>query len=306
MEKLKVIAVAGPTASGKSGLAIELAKKLDAEVISCDSMQIYKGMDIGTAKVTADEADGIVHHLIDFVDPAYSFSVSDYVNLAHETILDIKSRNKNVIIAGGTGLYLRSLLYGIEFSDNSSDEKLRDELTKKAETNADELFEQLKILDPVASENIHVNNTKRLVRALEYCLVTGEKISEQSVIKESKYDYYLAILEYNDREKLYQRINYRVDLMIEQGLLEEARDFINNKGTAVQAIGYKELNPYFQGEIDLETATENIKRETRRYAKRQLTWFRKEQNAHRFNVDEYEDKEQLSLKIYNEIIDFLR
>lgn len=306
MEKLKIIAVAGPTASGKSGLAIELAKKLNAEVISCDSMQIYKGMDIGTAKVTKDEADGIVHHLIDFVEPTDSFSVSDYVNLAHKTIIDITSRNKNVIIAGGTGLYLRSLLFGVEFSENSGDEKIRDELTKKAETNADELYEQLKILDPAASENIHLNNTKRLVRALEYCIVTGKKISEQSVVKEPKYNYYLAVLEYNDREKLYYKINYRVDLMFEQGLLNEARDFINNKGTAVQAIGYKELTPYINGEIDLETAKENIKRETRRYAKRQLTWFRKEQNAHRFNVDEYDDKEKLVKKVYNEIIEFLK
>lgn len=306
----KVIAVAGPTASGKSGLAVALAKKLSAQVISCDSMQIYKGMDIGTAKVTAEEMDDIKHHLIDFVDIDTDFSVSDYVECGEKVIRDLQKESILPIIAGGTGLYLRSLLYGVNFSDNSKDEKLRNYLEKKAENGEIEtLWEQLKALDPKATEKIHINNQKRVIRALEYCLVTGEKFSEQSIITNAKYDFLLICLGVRDRQKLYDKINLRVDLMIKQGLLEEAKAYhqkLKNNSTCSQAIGYKELFPYFNGEITLETATENIKRETRRYAKRQLTWFKKEQNTNWIYIDDFENGDELIDNALNLCTKFLK
>lgn len=305
----KIIAVAGPTASGKSGLAVALAKIFEAQVISCDSMQIYKGMDIGTAKVTDKEMDGVKHHLIDFVDIDTDFSVSDYVEKAEEVIKTLQSENVLPIIAGGTGLYLRSLLYGVNFTDNSRDENLRKDLELKAANGEIEaLWENLKELDPKATEKIHINNHKRVIRALEYCLVTGEKFSNQSVINQAKYDFFFIVLAFKDRQKLYDRINLRVDLMMEQGLLQEAKEYykLRNDSTCSQAIGYKELFPYFDGEISLETVVENIKRETRRYAKRQLTWFKKEQNVRWIYIDDFKNNNELINEVAGLCTEFLK
>lgn len=293
--QIKVIAVVGPTASGKSGLAVELAKIFSGEVISCDSMQIYKGMDIGTAKVTKEEMQNVKHHLLDFVEVGAEYSVSDFVNDADNSIKEIISEGNLPIIAGGTGLYLKSLLYGVNFTDNSRDENYRKFLENEiTDGKIEEIYEKLVKTDPKAAANIHMNNHKRVIRALEYCEVTGELFSEQSIISNEKYSHILICLGFKDREKLYTNINKRVDIMMKNGLLEEALIYKNkNLSTARQAIGYKELNPYFDGNISLDEAIENIKRETRRYAKRQLTWFKSQANVHWLYVDEINSKEEL-------------
>lgn len=292
-----VIAVVGPTASGKTSLAISLAELFAGEIISCDSMQIYTGMNIGTAKPTSEELSRVPHHMIGVIDPSEAFSVSDYVYLAEKKIAEVGGRNRVPFIVGGTGLYARSLLYGIDFNDNSRDDRLRDLLTKQVEEgNIIDLYEQLKALDPVAAENIHINNTKRVVRALEYCIVTGEKFSSQCDIEKAQaHDFFMLGINYRDREKLYSRINRRVDLMIDEGLIEEAKEYYDLpfKGTSAQAIGYKELFPYFDGLCSLDDAIENIKRETRRYAKRQLTWFRREKQIEWIYPDDYSTYQEL-------------
>ncbi len=315
MENQKtVIAVVGPTASGKSGMAVELALKLNGEIISCDSMQVYKGMDIATAKVTENEMKNVKHHLLDIVDFNTAFSVSDYVELCDKAILDIVNRAKMPILTGGTGLYARSLLYGIEFDDNSRDEKLREDLTKEYENGKkEELYSRLLELDPKACETVHMNNGKRLIRALEYCITTGKKISQQSPKREksAKYNFLMICLNFRDRQKLYDRINKRVDIMMDEGLLDEALIYHKKiqeekTATAMQAIGYKELFPYFDGKVELLDAVENIKRETRRYAKRQLTWFKKEENIEFVYVDDFKSFEELFLHIQNLCINFLK
>ena len=302
-----IIAVVGPTASGKTGLAISLAELFAGEIISCDSMQIYKGMDIGTAKPTPEECARVPHHMIGIIEPSEAFSVSDYVYLAEQKITEVNNRNKIPFVVGGTGLYARSLLYGIEFNDNSRDDKLRVLLMQQAEEgNILDLYEQLKFLDPIAAESIHINNTKRVIRALEYCIVTGDKFSSQCDIEKAKaHEFYMLGINYRNRETLYNRINLRVDQMIEEGLIEEAKEYYNNplKGTSVQAIGYKELFPYFDGFCSLEEAVENIKRETRRYAKRQLTWFRREKQISWIYPDDYSsygERVDAAVKMINE------
>ena len=292
-----IIAVVGPTASGKTGLAISLAELFAGEIISCDSMQIYKGMYIGTAKPTTEELSRVPHHMIGVIDPAEAFSVSDYVYMAEKKISEVNSRGRIPFIVGGTGLYARSLLYGIEFNDNSRDDKLRELLMKQVEDgNIIDLYEQLKALDPLAAESIHINNTKRVVRALEYCIVTGDKFSAQCDIERANaHEFFMLGINYRDRETLYNRINLRVDQMMEEGLLEEARAYYDSpiKGTSAQAIGYKELFPYFDGLCSLDEAVENIKRETRRYAKRQLTWFRREKQISWIYPDDYSSYKEL-------------
>jgi len=302
-----VIAVVGPTASGKTGLAISLAELFAGEIISCDSMQIYKGMDIGTAKPTPEEMAKVPHHMIGIIDPSEDFSVSDYVLMAEKKISEVSSRNRIPFIVGGTGLYARSLLYGIEFNDNSRNDFLREKLMQQVEVgNIIDLYEQLRFLDPKAAEGIHINNTKRVVRALEYCIVTGEKFSEQCDIERANaHEFFMLGINYRDRETLYSRINRRVDMMFEEGLLKEAEEYYSNplRGTSAQAIGYKELFPYFEGEISLEEAVENIKRETRRYAKRQLTWFRREKQITWIYPDDYSSYSELvdaAVKMINE------
>lgn len=280
-EKIPVIAVVGPTASGKTALGVELAIHYGGEVVSADSMQIYKGMSIATAKPTEEEMRGVPHHLIDFLERDTAFSVADYVELAGRSIRDIHSRGKLPVLVGGTGLYVSSLLENIRFSEAETDHKLRAELTEFAEEHGREaLHDRLKELDPDAASEIHPNNLIRVVRALEVCIETGERFSvlkEKSRSTETPYRYCIIGLDFEDRSILYDRINLRVDRMVEQGLVEEAFEVWRTGGikTAANAIGYKELVPYFEGTSELESCIEEIKLQTRHYAKRQLTWFRK-------------------------------
>ncbi|MCR5207774.1 MAG: tRNA (adenosine(37)-N6)-dimethylallyltransferase MiaA [Eubacterium sp.] len=291
MDKIKLICVVGATASGKTALAVGLAESLGGEVISADSMQVYKGMPIATAAATAEEQKGIPHHLLGFLEPGERFSVGEFVPLAKKTAFEIAERGKVPIVAGGTGLFIDSLAQNISFAGSGADEELRNELEKKS---TDELYAELLSLDGEAAENIHKNNRKRVIRALEL-YYGGISKTEQNIKSregENPFDTLYIGIGCRDREKLYERINKRVDLMVENGLEEEARLMLSRVGkTAAQAIGHKELKPYIDGEITLEEAVENLKRETRRYAKRQLTWFRRNGDIHWFNTDELEFSE---------------
>ena len=292
--KITLIAVTGPTASGKTALAIELARRMNGEIISCDSMQIYKGMDIGTAKPTKEELAMAPHHLIDILPPDAPYSCSDYVKDAEKAISDIANRGKTPILCGGTGLYLDRLLKGGNDEEAASDESLRAELKLFYENNGtDALYQKLVSLDPEAAETIHKNNVKRVMRAIEICLVTGQKKSEidkkNSEITD-KYDHKVITLCFNDRNLLYDRIDRRVDLMIKEGLVEETKRLLSEgvferSITASQAIGYKELFSYIRGEDSLENCTDELKRASRRYAKRQITWFSGKDYAHKLFVD---------------------
>lgn len=298
--KPKVIAIVGPTASGKTALSVEIAKRFGGEIVSADSMQIYKGMDIATAKPTFSEMQGIKHHLIDFLPADEVFSVASYVSLAKEAIKSIVSADKLPIIAGGTGLYVDNLLSGTVFAEGDTDFDLRAELIKKYESEGlDVLLEELKSVDSKSYDKLKVErNPKRIIRALEIYKSTGITMTEQninSVPLEKPYDSIKIGLDFKDRQKLYERINLRVDIMLENGLLSEAEEFFKSdvSSTAVQAIGYKELAPYFSGGADLESCIESLKRATRRYAKRQLTWFRRDQSTNWFFVDEYTNSDEL-------------
>lgn len=307
MEKTFVIAVAGPTASGKTELGVRLAEHYGGEVVSADSMQIYKKMNIATAKPTKEEMRGIPHHLIDFVEPTESYSVARYKTDAQNAIEDITSRGKLPIIVGGTGLYIDSLLENIEFFDAEVDESLRQKLYERAEAEgAEKLYSELSKIDPKSAEKIHSNNIKKVIRALEIYYATGRKISEQvdlSRLSGTPYECVIIGLTSKDRQYLYDRINRRVDKMLELGLLEEAREFYSVYGvkTANQAIGYKEILPYLQGEKSLGECVEHLKMQTRRYAKRQLTWFRRNEKIRFLSIDEL-DKDEL-FNAATEIID---
>jgi len=300
--KIPIVAVVGPTASGKSRLAVEVALRKNGEVVSADSMQIYKGMQIGTAKPTAEEMRGVAHHLIDFADLSQPFSVANYVELASQCISELNSRGKLPIITGGTGLYVRSLLHNIQFTENDKDEVLRNELALRAEQEGtDSLVEELKQFDPHSAERIHPNNIGRIIRAIEIYRTTGITMTEQ--IERSKqiptpYNACVIGLDYRNRQTLYDRINLRVDRMMDNGLLAEAKEVLSqpNSQTALQAIGYKELAPYFQGQCSLDEAVERIKRESRHYAKRQLTWFRRDEEVHWIMADDYADFEEVTQK----------
>lgn len=277
----KILCVVGPTASGKTAYAIELARENNGEIVSCDSMQIYTYMNIGTAKATAEERAEVPHHMIDFVDPNRDYSVADFVTDARACIAEILSRGKMPVLCGGTGLYIDSVLKSVEFSPQKRDDKLRDELWKKAEQDgAESVYEILKELDPIEADKVHYNNVKRVIRAIEICKTTGMTKTEADKRSIGKPMYNPTIYGLNmPREKLYERIDRRVDIMVEQGLVGEVRQLLNmgirRDSTAMQAIGYKELVRYIDGLCDFETAIEDIKRESRRYAKRQLTWFRR-------------------------------
>lgn len=294
--KPKVLAVCGPTASGKTWLGVELALLLDGEIVSADSMQIYKGMDIASAKPTEAEKKGIPHHLMDFLDRDVTFSAADYVRLAHEKIKDILSRGKLPIIVGGTGLYIDSLLNNVNFSEVKSDEEYRKSLYDFAAENGNEaLYERLLKADPEAAELIHMNNLVRVIRALEVIHVTGRKFSElkaESRLVESPYDSLIIGLNAADRSMLYDRINQRVDEMVKTGLVDEARELWQSPPmkTAANAIGYKELIPYFENEMSLGECIDKIKQETRRYAKRQLTWFRRNDSIQWIIIDDFSKK----------------
>ena len=286
MEKTKIICVVGATASGKTDLAVKLAKAVDGEIISADSMQVYKNMPIATAVATKEEQDGVPHHLVEFLDTDQTFSVADFVERAKVLIDEITARGRVPIVAGGTGLFVDSLVKNISFSQVGSNAEIRNELAEKSN---EELFEKLVELDPKSAENIHLNNRKRVIRALELCMSGTSKTeqNENSMLIDSPYDALYIGIGYQDRQKLYDRINKRVDLMLEAGLENEARQMLDKQGlTARQAIGHKELQPYIDGNITLDEAVEGLKRETRRYAKRQLTWFRQNENINWLYADE--------------------
>ena len=295
--KIKVVAVVGPTASGKTALSVEIAKRFGGEVISCDSMQIYKEMDVGTAKVTAEEMRGVPHHLVSIVSPHEEFSCADYAAAARKAIEDIASRGKLPVFCGGTGLYLDSVLKNTEFSAAGKDEEYRAYLEN--ECSPETLHRMLSEVDPESAAAIHQNNVKRVIRALEIYRVTGKTKTEWDAISrltESPYDSVIIGLNYRSRETLYSRIDRRVDIMMEEGLLDEVRrlDTPEFRGsTASQAIGYKEILSYFDGGCTLTDAVEAIKQYSRNYAKRQLTWFGKNKDIRWIYPDDAPEGMQL-------------
>ena len=299
MNRIPVVAVIGPTASGKSDLAVEICRRFGGEVVSADSMQIYKGMDIATAKPTEEEKKNIPHHMMDFLDNSEDYSVALYQQAASECIDDIHSRGLLPVVCGGTGLYVDTLLNNVKLSEDSYDEELRRSLLKRAEDEgADELLEEVRAFDPEYAEKLHLNNIKRIVRALEVYKTTGTTMTEQIELSKqaSPYDVCFIGLDAEDRQFLYDRIDRRVDIMLERGLENEAREYLAsaNGSTSAQAIGYKELQPYIDGEISLDEAVENLKRATRRYAKRQLTWFRRNERINWLLIDKYQKREDLA------------
>lgn len=277
--KKKIIVVAGATASGKTALGIVLAKAVNGEIISADSMQVYKGMPIATAAPTREEQQAVPHHLVAFLEPSESFSVARWCDLARAKIDEILSRNHIPIIVGGTGLFIDSLADNIIFEEIPVDNALRQRLMEKSE---DDLYNELMELDPKAAEDIHKNNKKRVVRALELYYAGSSKTQQNinSRKTESPYEVLYFFINYSDRQKLYDRINKRVDMMLDLGIMDEARDCMDKyTGTSAQAIGHKELMPYFKGADSLENCVNKLKQETRRYAKRQITWFKRRENA---------------------------
>ena len=307
MSKPKIIVICGPTASGKTKLSIELAKKINGEIVSCDSMQIYKDMSIGTAKPTIEEIQGIKHYLIDCISPETRYSVADYKNDATTAIKEILSKGKVPIIVGGTGLYLESLIYNVEYNQIEVDLKYREKLEKiEKEEGLEKLYQKATKIDPKAIKKISHNDKKRIFRILEIYNATNKTKTElelESRKNEPEYDYILFGITM-DREKLYERINLRVDIMIETGLIEEVKDLISKyKGmpTAIQGLGYKEVIEYLDGKTSREEMIEKIKRETRRYAKRQLTWFRKYNNLIWLNgLDDIQNNIKIILEEYGE------
>ncbi|SOB93799.1 tRNA dimethylallyltransferase [Ureibacillus xyleni] len=289
-KEIEVVAIVGPTASGKTALSIKMAKQFNGEIINGDSMQIYKGLDIGTAKVTEEEMEGIPHHLLDFKEPTESFSVAEYQTLVREKIREIQQRNKLPIIVGGTGLYVQAVLYDFQFTKEDVDEKARkkyyDDL---AEIGPEAMHERLAKLDPETASTIHPNNTRRVIRALELVELHGVSKATEELNRGNVPLYNHLIIGMDmDREKLYERINLRVDIMMEKGLLEEVKSLwdrgIRNV-QSVQAIGYKELYAYFDGLMSLEDAIEQLKQNSRRYAKRQLTYFRNKMDVQWIGYD---------------------
>jgi tRNA dimethylallyltransferase len=302
--KIPVIAVAGPTASGKSSLAMRLCKDYNGELISCDSMQIYRGMDIGTAKPSLREREEVPHHLIDICDPDVDFSAAAFAELAREAIADVHSRGKMPILCGGTGLYLDSVLQGVNFGEMEPDLAYRAELFQFAEANGVQaLHDKLSAIDPEAARTIHPNNVKRVARALEICHLSGMTKTEwdkNAIKNESPYSACIIALDYKNRENLYARIHLRVDEMFNAGLEQEVRalldkGYLSPDTTAGGAIGYKELIGYIHGNMTKEEASEALKTATRHYAKRQLTWLRRNENVHWLYPDNerYEDDEHL-------------
>lgn len=304
--KPKVIVIVGPTASGKTALSIELAKKIDGEIISCDSMQIYKDMNIGSAKPTIEEMQGIKHYMIDIAEPTERFSVAEYKKRSEEAIDEILQKGKVPIIVGGTGLYANSLIYNIEYNEIMLDEEYRKNLMEIAETEAGlaTLYEKARSIDPVAMEKISSNDKKRIIRVLEIKHSTGKNKTElelESRKNEVKYEYKVFAINM-PREILYDRINKRVDIMIENGLIDEVENIIEKYKefpTAMQAIGYKEIVMYLKGELTKQEAIEKIKQESRRYAKRQITWFKKIEDIKW--IDGLKDKDE-NIKFIQDVI----
>jgi tRNA dimethylallyltransferase len=297
--KIPLLVIAGPTASGKTACAVELAKIYDGEIVSADSMQIYKGLSIATAKPTKEEMQGVPHYLIDFLEPEQAFSVADYVKLAGERIREIHSRGKVPILCGGTGLYISSLVNNVIFDDTETDGSVRKRLEKEAKTlGGHALWERLREVDPETAEKVHENNLPRVIRGLEVFETTGIPLSQHKVNsrrEKSPYNACIIGLTASDRQYLYDRINRRVDIMVENGLIEECRAFYDSftPATAYQAIGYKELVPYFEGKAELCECLDKIKQESRHYAKRQLTWFRRVDGIQWVETDKFDSFQKI-------------
>ena len=302
--KTKIVAVVGPTASGKTALSIELAKRYNSEIISCDSMQVYREMNIGTAKPDEAEMDGVKHHMLDFADPNTIYTCADYVRDARRVISEIVSNGKLPIICGGTGLYLDSLLRGGSFEETEVDLAYREELEALANEKGNVYVHgMLAEVDPESAAAIHFNNRKRVIRALEIykcCGIPKSELDKKSREPESDYDCLTIGLRFSDRALLYDRINRRVDIMLESGLEEETRKLLDmgvfeSNGTAKQAIGYKELLGYIKGEMSYSEAVEQLKTATRRYAKRQMTWFSAHGNVNWIDIEEYNFKNIINI-----------
>ena len=306
-EKIPLLVVCGPTASGKTRLAAELAKLYDGEVISADSMQIYKGLSVATAKPTDEEMQGIRHHLIDFLEPDQAFSVADYVRLSRECVDDIRARKKLPVVCGGTGLYISSLVDNVKFDESVGNTQIRDELRSYAVSFGNHsLWKRLSAVDPESASAIHENNLNRVIRAIEVYELTGKTLTQlkkESRREISPYDACIIGIGFDDRQKLYDRIDLRVDEMVRNGLVDEVREFyrLYSPTTAYQAIGYKELIPYLRGESSLAESVDKIKLETRHYAKRQLTWFRRMENVEWVYADRSENFENF-LNIVKKVV----
>lgn len=294
-----LVILAGPTAVGKTELSIRLAKRINGAIISADSMQVYKYMDIGSAKIMPDEMEGVKHYLIDELDPSEEFNIVRFQQMAKDALKEIYANGQIPIVAGGTGFYIQALLYDINFTHQDSDEAFRKEMADyTAEYGAEALHEKLKEIDPVSYKTIHANNTKRVIRALEYYRMTGQPISahnEQEHQKVSPYNFAYFVLT-DDRKHLYDRIDYRVDLMMKKGLVDEVKKLYDmgyhKDMVSMQGLGYKELLSYLDGECSLEEAVYIIKRETRHFAKRQLTWFRRERDVIWLDKSAYQYNDQ--------------
>lgn len=279
----KILVITGPTATGKSALGIAMAKEHKGEIVSADSMQVYKGLDIGTAKITFQEMQGVPHHMLDIADPQEAYSVARYVQDASACVDDILSRGKLPILVGGTGLYIDSLISGRDFAGGEPSQQMRDQLNEKYKTLGGEaLLRELGEIDPRRAEKLHPSDSKRIIRALEVFYTTGKTISQHDLETKRippRYDACMIALAFKDRQKLYERIDRRVDKMLDEGLVQEVKNLLNvglaPKSTAMQAIGYKEICAYLEGKTSLLAAVELIKQESRRYAKRQMTWLRR-------------------------------
>lgn len=298
--KKPLILLVGPTAVGKTNISIELAKTFNGEIISADSMQIYKNMDIGTAKIKKSEMQGIRHYLVDTIYPNENFSVSDFQKKAKQYIELIYSRKKIPLIVGGTGLYVNSIVYNLDFTNAVSNKEIREYYKELINKKGKEyVYEELKMIDEKSAERIHINDTKRIIRALEIYHETGKPMSYYyNKFREPNNNYNLAFIGLNmNRKKLYERINKRVDLMIKEGLVDEVKNLLNQNYsknlTSLQGLGYKEIIRYLEGEYKLEEAIDILKRDTRRFAKRQLTWFKRDKRIKWINVDDYDDNNKM-------------
>jgi len=304
-----LIIITGPTAVGKTALSVRLAKAIGGEIISADSMQVYRHMDIGSAKIKKEEMDGVPHYLIDVLDPEEEFNVTVFQKMAKEAVEEIYSHSHIPIVAGGTGFYIQALLYDIDFTENGEDTSIRMELEKLGqERGAEYLHNLLWDIDPDSAEEIHENNMKRVIRAIEYYRQTGERISEHNKRereKKSPYDFLYYVVN-TDRARLYERIDRRVDLMLEQGLVEEVMHLkdmgLTRDMVSMQGLGYKEILDYLQGICTLEEAVYVLKRDTRHFAKRQITWFKRERDVRWLNLPDYNnDLDQVQLKMLQDI-----
>ena len=300
MTKDKLIILAGPTASGKTSVSIDLAKRIGGEIISADSMQVYRGMDVGTAKIKTDEMQGVKHYLINVLDPTEDFNIVKFQNMVKYSIEEIKQNGHIPILVGGTGFYIQSVIYDIDFDTQDDNGDIRKALEEEYDKmGADFMYEKLKKIDSVSAENIHKNNKKRIIRAIEYFLINNALISahnESQRKKDSPYDFRFFVLN-PPRDILYDRINQRVDKMVEEGLVREVKD-LKNAGLSIenismQGIGYKEILEYLDGEITLDEAVDKIKQNTRHMAKRQVTWFKREKDVIYINPFEFENNEKI-------------